>query len=212
MKFKNISKSEFFWLILSVVTMGFCLSFLDRTALGTDPCTMFNLGMARLLGLSLGNWQALFNCILFIFVFLSAKEQIGWGTLANMFLVGYSFDLFSWMNKLFLPDFLFQNLAARLMITFPMLALFILAAAIYIAIQQGTAPYDAMPFIIQKKLKKFSFKIVRMGWDISVFIIGFLLGSKAGIVTIIMAFAFGPAIAYTQQNIVSKLIPKKTAA
>lgn len=212
MKFKNISKSEFFWLILSVVTMGFCLSFLDRTALGTDPCTMFNLGMARLLGLSLGNWQALFNCILFIFVFLSAKEQIGWGTLANMFLVGYSFDLFSWMNKLFLPDFLFQNLAARLMITFPMLALFILAAAIYIAIQQGTAPYDAMPFIIQKKLKKFSFKIVRMGWDISVFIIGFLLGSRAGIVTIIMAFAFGPAIAYTQQNIVSKLIPKKTVA
>ena len=207
MKFKSITKIEFIWLLLSVITMGFCLSFLDRTALGTDPCTMFNLVMADLLHISLGNWQALFNSRLFIFVFLFAKDQIGWGTIANMFLVGYSFDFFSWLNHKLLSDALFQNMVARILITFPILALFILAASIYISIQQGTAPYDAIPFILHKKLNKLSFKVVRMGWDISVFILGFLLGSKAGIVTIIMAFAFGPAIAYTQKHIISKLIP-----
>ena len=207
MKFKSITKVEFMWLLLSVITMGFCLSFLDRTALGTDPCTMFNLGMADLLHISLGNWQALFNSVLFLFVFLYAKDQIGWGTITNMFLVGYSFDFFSWLNHKLLPDTLFQNMAARILITFPILALFILVASIYISIPQGTVPYDAIPFILQKKLKKVSFRVVRMGWDISAFLIGLLLGAKAGIVTVIMAFAFGPAIAYTQKHIISKLIP-----
>ena len=89
MKFKSITKVEFMWLLLSVITMGFCLSFLDRTALGTDPCTMFNLGMADLLHISLGNWQALFNSVLFLFVFLYANDQIFLITITNIFFLVY---------------------------------------------------------------------------------------------------------------------------
>ena len=92
MKFRNVDKRRLVIVVAAVIMMGFALSFLNRTNLGTDPCTMFNLGMSRILGLSLGTWQAIFNSFLFIFVFIFAKNQIGWGTLANMFLVGYSFD------------------------------------------------------------------------------------------------------------------------
>lgn len=208
MKFKTITKIELFWLIISVVTMGFCLSFLNQTSFGTDPCTMFNLGMSKMLGLSLGNWQALFNCVLFIFVFFFAKDQIGWGTLANMFLVGYSFDFFSWINRMILPADFFEPLYIRILVTIPALAIFILAVAIYIALQQGTAPYDAMPFIIHKKLAKVSFKLVRMGWDIGITILGILLGEKIGLITIVMAFTLGPAITFAEKHIVVKLIKK----
>lgn len=208
MKFKTITKKELFWLILSVVTMGFCLSFLNQTSFGTDPCTMFNLGMSKMLGLSLGNWQALLNCILFIFVFLFAKDQIGWGTLANMFLVGYSFDFFSWINSMILPADFFQPMLNRILITIPALAVFVIAVAVYIAIQQGTSPYDAMPFIIHNKLKKVPFKLVRMGWDITITICGVLLGEKIGLITIVMAFTLGPAISFAEKHIVAKLIKK----
>ena len=208
MKFRTITKKEMFWLVLSVVTMGFCLSFLNQTSFGTDPCTMFNLGMSKMLGFSLGNWQALFNCVLFIFVFLFAKDQIGWGTLANMFLVGYSFDFFSWINSMILPANFFQPMLNRILITIPALGIFVIAVAVYIAIQQGTSPYDAMPYIIDKKLTKVPFKLVRMGWDIGVTILGVLLGEKIGLITIVMAFSLGPAITFAEKNIVAKLIKK----
>lgn len=209
MKFKSINKTELIWLILSVIVMGFCLTYINQAAFGTDPCTTFNLAVSGKLGLSLGNWQALFNCILFIFEFLFAKEQIGWGTIANMFLVGYSFDFFSWVNSLFLPAGFFQPMYVRILVTIPALFIFILAVAIYIAIQQGTAPYDSMSFIINKLIPKVPYKLVRMGWDIGVCIIGILFGGRVGIVTLIMAFSFGPAISYAEKHIVPLLIHKK---
>ena len=206
MKFRNVSKKELFWLLLSVIILGFCLSFLDKTDFGTDPCTTFNLGISKSLGLSLGNWQALFNSFLFLFVFLFGRDQIGWGTLANMFVVGYSYDFFSWINGMLLPADLFDTMLNRLLITIPILALFIIAVAIYISIEQGIAPYDAIPNMISKKLVNIPFKLIRMGWDISITILGVLLGEKIGLITIIMAFTIGPAISFVDKHIVSKLI------
>lgn len=206
MKFRNVSKKELFWLLLSVIILGFCLSFLAKTSFGTDPCTTFNLGISKSLGLSLGNWQALFNSFLFLFVFLFGRDQIGWGTLANMFVVGYSYDFFSWINGMLLPADLFDTMLNRLLITIPILALFIIAVAIYISIEQGIAPYDAIPNMISKKLVNIPFKLIRMGWDISITILGILLGEKIGLITIIMAFTIGPAISFVDKHIVSKLI------
>ena len=54
MKFKNVDKARLVIVVCAVIMMGLALSFLNRTNLGTDPCTMFNLGMSRLLGISLG--------------------------------------------------------------------------------------------------------------------------------------------------------------
>lgn len=42
----------------------------------------------------------------------------------------------------------------------------------------GSSPYDAMPFIISRHVKKVSFKVVRMIWDISFMTAGFLLGGR----------------------------------
>lgn len=210
MKFKSITKKELIWLILAVVIMGLCVSFLDKTALGTDPCTVFNLGMAEKVGISFGNWQALFNCVLFVFVFFFARNQIGWGTLANMFLVGYSYDFFTWLNSQWIPDEIYTHMWVRILITIPVLAVFILAASLYISIQQGTAPYDAFPYILHNAINKtsdnISFKAVRMIWDIGFCIFGLLLGSKIGIVTVLIAFALGPVISYLEKNVVRKLL------
>ena len=205
MKFLNVNKKQLVLVVVSVIIMGFCLSFLNKVNFGTDPCTMFNLGMAAKLGLSLGNWQALFNSVLFIFVWKYSKEQIGWGTLANMFLVGYSYDFFTWLNGFWLPADFFDFMLNRVLMTIPILFLFIVAASVYIAVQLGTAPYDAMPYILHKKCGKISFRVWRIGWDLSMCLIGLLLGAKAGVVTIIMAFAFGPTISWIQSNVIAKI-------
>lgn len=190
--------------VIAVIIMGFCLSFLNKTNFGTDPCTLFNLGLSNKLRLSLGNTQALLNCLLFLLIIMFDRSQIGWGTLANMFLVGYSFDFFTWLNGLWIPDEIYASMAVRIGITIPMLFIFVMAAAVYMAVQLGTAPYDAIAFIVSKKLPKVPFKAIRMTWDISITILGGLLGSSIGVVTIVMAFALGPVISWIRVNVVEK--------
>ena len=90
--------------ILSVIVMGFALSLLVLVDLGTDPCTSMNLAISEKIGMGIGNWQALLNTIIFVFVILLGRENIGFGTLANMFLVGYTHFFISFITGL--PPFL----------------------------------------------------------------------------------------------------------
>ena len=64
----------------------------------------------------------------------------------------------------------------------------------------GTAPYDAVPYIIWNALKKeassIPFRFVRMGFDIFVVIIALIFGGKLGVVTVLMAFVLGPVIEF----------------
>lgn len=139
--------------ILAVIVMGFALSWLVLVNFGTDPCTSMNLlfGQTRL---SLGTGGAA-HCLLFIIVILWGREYIGFGTLANMFLVGYSIDFFSWVWSKVLPDGLFDSMAVRLGVLLPALAVFVVAAGVYMVTELGTAPYDAIPFLIVKAQKRY---------------------------------------------------------
>ena len=206
MKFRNVDKRRLVLVICAVIMMGLALSFLNRTNLGTDPCTMFNLGMSRLLGISLGTWQALFNSFLFIFVFIFAKEQIGWGTLANMFLVGYSFDFFTWVNDKWMPAALFDSITVRVFVMIPALALFILAASAYMGASLGTSPYDAISYILADKIKKVPFRVVRICYDLVVCAAGWALGSTIGVVTVIMSLALGPVITWMTDNVIDRYL------
>lgn len=206
MQFGKVEPKKLILVIISVILMGFCLSFLNKTNLGTDPCTVLNLGIASKVRLSLGNAQAIINCLLIVIVFLYDKRQIGWGTIANMFLVGYSFDFFTWLNAFWVPESIYSTVTGRMLVMIPSLMLFILAAATYMAVQLGTSPYDAVPFIVASKLSKVPFRVVRIIWDILACVIGVMLGSQIGLVTVIMAFALGPVIMWVKVNIIEKYL------
>ena len=79
-----------------------------------------------------------------------------------MFLVGYSLQFFSWLWGIVLPagvvtDGVFTSMTVRICVLFPSLICFIFAAALYMDVDLGTAPYDAVPYIIWNALKKESF-------------------------------------------------------
>lgn len=206
MKFRNVDKKRLVLVVCAVIIMGLALSFLDRTRLGTDPYTMFNLGMSARLGISLGTWQALLNLFLFIFVFIFARDQIGWGTVANMLLVGYSFDFFSWINSMWIPDNFFDTWPARILVMIPALFVFVVAASAYMAAALGTSPYDAIAYILADKFNKVPFRVVRICWDVSMCLAGWALGSTLGIVTVLMAFALGPVITLMKEKVIDKYL------
>lgn len=182
--------------ITAIITMGFSLSFLLLLNFGTDPCTMLNDAISRKLGISFGTWQALLNCILlFVVVFFGARN-LGFGTLVNVFLTGYAIDFFTWLWNQILPMEIFEILWVRVVVLIPSLILFVLSAAFYMVVDLGTAPYDAIPYVVSMRLPNVPFRTVRMIFDFSVIAIAFAFGGTFGIVTILMAFTIGPAIGW----------------
>lgn len=190
--------------VMAVIIMGFCLSWLLLVDLGTDPCTVMNNSIAKTIGWSLGNWQATLNIILLIIVVIFGGRNLGFGTLANMFLVGYSIDFFSWIWAKIVPEGLFDSTVVKIVVLVPAIVVFVFAVAVYMDMNMGTAPYDALSIIISKRLPKVPFKVVRIIFDAIVTMIGILFGGTLGIVTVLMVLALGPVIEW-----VSKLISRK---
>lgn len=88
----------------------------------------------------------------------------------------------------------------RIGLLLPVLAVFILGAATYMAANLGMSPYDAVPFIIADRSGKLSFRKVRMMWDICIMAAGAILGGDVGAVTVV-AFFIGPVIAWVGKKL-----------
>lgn len=196
---------RFFAVILAVITMGFALSWLNLVDMGVDAYSSMNLAISGRLGVGFGNWQAFLNCMLFILIILFGREYIGFGTLANMFLVGYAMDFFAWIWDMILPAGLFDSMVVRIVVLVPALAIFVVAAAVYMDVELGTAPYDAIPMMIAKRQNKISFRVIRIAYDCMVIAIGLALGANIGIVTVLMALILGPVIAWIGEKMSSFL-------
>ena len=180
-------------LVLSILVMGFCVAVFKLIAVGTDPCSCMNLGISGRLGISFGTWQLTLNVAMLLVVLRFAPELISAGTLVNMIFVGYIADFFIHVLGGLMPE-AGLTLAMRALIFVPVIAAFLLAASVYMTVDLGCAPYDALPLIIAAHTKRLSYRTIRMIWDLSALSIGFVLGATVGIATVITGFCIGPAI------------------
>lgn len=181
-------------LCLSVTAIGLCVAVFDRIGLGTDPCSTMNLGISRKVGLPFGTTQLLVNALMLLAVLRFDVGRIGLGTIANMVFVGYiaEFGMFVLDH---IPGSWSLPLGMRLLVFVPTMAAFLLAASIYMVVDLGVAPYDAVPQIIARRSGR-PFRPVRMAWDIGMMTGGFLLGSTIGLVTMVIAFCLGPMVTF----------------
>jgi len=178
-------------LMLSVFLMGTGVAVFDQLGFGTDPCSVMNLAVSRLIGWSYGNWLLTMNAaLLLILVLLGELRRMGVGSVANMVMVGYSADFVTWIINRVHP-LAGETMAVKLIVFAPTMALFLVSVALYMVVDMGVSPYDAMPQVIAERLKK-PFSIVRLGWDLLILAIGFLLGGTIGLVTLITGFCVGP--------------------
>lgn len=186
-----------------VVIQGFGLSVLRAIQLGVDPCSCLTQGVARYLPWSFGTCQLLCHLVSFAFVIRYDRSYIGFGTVGNMCFLGYISDFFAWLLRHALPEGFLTVPALRYALLLPGLVAFLFGAAAYMCSGLGSSPYDALPFIISSHVKRLSFKAVRMLWDISFMVVGFVLGGTVGIVTVATAFFCGPIVQWVQRKLES---------
>lgn len=169
-------------MLVGVLLMGVSVRLLVYADMGTDPFTTACLALSARLGCLLGTAELFANGILFAVVLLFGRAQIGPGTLANMVLVGYVADFTGWLLRaagLYPPQ---------------RMALFVFAASLYMNAQLGTAPYDAMAFILAKRAPALPFRLVRIGWDALWIILTLLAGGRVGPVALLIALTMGPTV------------------
>lgn len=182
-------------MIVTELLTGFFLSILVEVHLGTDPCTFFNVTVSDRLGISLGNWQVLFNLALFVIVIMFTKLQyLGVGTLANMFLIGYACDFGRWFFHRVLPEEAFTEFPARGILFAIGLFTFILCCGVYMNLSMGVSPYDALPMIISDHLPRLPFAVVRMCWDFGFIGLGTLLHGVPTVGNFLMSLFLGPIV------------------
>ena len=155
------------FMLPAVILMGVFVSILVEIGWGTDPASFLNLNVASVLGLGLGNTQVIVYGIMFIFTFAFGAEMIGFGTLANMLLIGYVVDLCRWIwsNIGFAQVLSEGNFALRIVIFALTLICFSIVAAIYMNAQMGVAPYDAIPNILSGWITVIPFFIIRICFE-----------------------------------------------
>ena len=191
------------FMLPAVILMGVFVSILVEIGWGTDPASFMNLNVADALGWGLGNTEVLLYGIMLIFTFIFGAEMIGFGTLANMILIGYVIDLCRWIWKnIGFAQFLAEgNFAARVVIFALTLFVFVVVASIYINAQMGVAPYDAIPNIISGWIPKVPFAVIRILFDLAAVGVGVIAGKlnpngiQGSIVgSILMSLLLGPVI------------------
>ena len=135
-------------MILGILFIGLCVSFLRLSGFGVDPFSAMNLGISGFIGWSFGTWQLLMNAVILVIVFFQARHCIGAGTIINMIFVGYIADFVCWLVQdvvqieMSLPLRIIALVLAQLMAS--------MGVALYMVADMGIAPYDSVAIIIEK--------------------------------------------------------------
>ena len=170
------------------------LSVLIEIGWGTDPATFMNYHVAALLGTdNIGLIQIMDYAIFLVFVILFGAQHIGFGSIANMFFIGFVSDFSRWIWKLIGFHQFLQNadFLPKVGVFAVILILFVTACAVYMNSELGIAPYDAVPAIISDRFVKLPFFIVRIIFDYSAITIGLVAAcfAKDNIQNPVMTFA-----------------------
>ena len=179
--------------------VGVGVAIFKFAALGNDPFNGMNMALSELLHIPYPTMQILVNILFFAIQLLAARELIGFGTVVNIFLIGYIVN--------FTYGLLVQLLGSPGSFAGQFIAIVIgmlicsLGLSLYQCSEMGTAPYDALALILDRKLKKLPYFWCRILCDGSCALICFLAGGIVGLGTLVSAFGFGPVIAFFNKTV-----------
>lgn len=173
---------------LTIAHLGVTLFLLAN--LGADPFNVFVQGLRLLTGFPVthGTVHMCLSFLIILILLFVDRHYIKAGTLICMICGGPIIDFFTWV----LRGFEIESAALAVKIPVLILGCIILAFGMTIVIRSeaGTGPNDLVAVVISEK-GKFRFGITRVITDGLFVLIGFILGGKFGIGTIICAFLVG---------------------
>lgn len=171
-------------LYAGLVLYGASLGLMVRGDLGLAPWDVLHSGFIRHVPITLGQAVVLFSFAVLL-LWIPLREVPGLGTISNAIVVGLAADLT--LALLDRPD----GMAMRLGFMAAGVVLNGLATAMYIGAQFGRGPRDGLMTGLARRTGG-SLRLIRTGLELSVVVIGLLLGGALGPGTVVYALAIGP--------------------
>lgn len=165
---------------------GLSTAMFVRADLGADPWNVFHLGVARLLAMDIGTVMILTGALVLLF-WIPLRQRPGLGTISNVIVIGLAADA----ALSLLPEM--SSLVARSVLLVSAVVVNALATGMYIGAGFGSGPRDGLMTGINARTG-WSVRSVRTAIEITVLLIGCVLGGTFGVGTVLYALAIGPLI------------------
>ncbi len=178
---------DFLRIQVGFLMFGLAITLMIRGNIGTSAWAVLDVALSKITGLSVGTLTVLVGFAVLSGALLM-REQIGWGTLANILSIGPWEDF--WLARI--PS-VTDNLPLQIAMLLSAIALMGLASAIYIGVDAGAGPRDSMMLAI-RRTTGVSIRMARAIIEVTVVSIGWLLGGPAGIGTLVFALLVGPSV------------------
>ena len=176
------------YLLIGLLLFGLGIVMTIRSDLGTAPWDVLHLGIVNYIPFSIGQVSQMTG-ILMIGLGLALGIKPGWGTIANMYFIGFFIDLFMGSALIPRPGHLLNQLA----LLFAGILVIGWGSFFYLSASFGAGPRDSfMVGAIQNS--GWPLWKVRTTIEATVTLLGFFLGGPIGIGTLIVVFTLGPSI------------------
>lgn len=171
-------------LFVGLALYGLSIAMMIRGHLGTAPWDVLHAGLASHLPISIGEALVVVSFLVML-LWIPLREVPGIGTVANAVVIGVTADGF--LALFGQPDALWL----RGLLTVGGVVVCGLATAMYIGAQLGRGPRDGLMTGLARRTG-LSLRLVRTLLEITVVVVGLVLGGVAGLGTVLYALAIGP--------------------
>lgn len=193
--------------VIGVLLCGVAVAMLRTADMGTDPYTVFILGIANLMHSTYHTVYIVMTALLLLVTVLLDRKFIGIATVINLFLIGPvcdgTFALIAGMG-------FHATLSGRIFMLLGALLILCVASSLYFTANLGVSAYDAMALIAAKR-KIAPFRVCRVVTDLACVIVGFSLGATIGVGTVLVAFCMGPLIQWLNRVMSEPLLNYRKA-
>lgn len=180
---------------LVIFSSGISLT-IEMQHLGVHPWDVLNVALYDKFGLTIGSWTVIIGILLVGVSYVLDKSYIKLGTLLNALVIGSFVDFFLWSG--ILP----QATHTWTDVFFLFLGMVIMGVGggVYNAGGVGSGPRDGFMLSISDKLGT-SIGTVRIVTELSVLVLGLLLGGPVFIGTFIFTFVQSPIFQFTYNSL-----------
>lgn len=188
-------------LVAGLFLYGFTMALMVRARLGNDPWDVFHQGLSVRIGMSFGTVVILVGIVVLL-LWIPLREMPGLGTVLNTILIGVAADIA--LHLISTPSALSGRIAFA--------AAGILgngvATAMYIGAQLGPGPRDGLMTSLHRRTG-WPIGVVRTGLEVTVVVVGLLLGGVFGVATLAYAVLIGPLVQVLLPRFIVDLTPSR---
>ena len=191
-------------LVAGLFLYGFTMAMMVESTLGLDPWDVFHEGLTHHVPLTFGQVTIGVGALVLL-LWIPLRQRPGVGTILNVLIIGLAADFGiavidrpdeMWMRMLLLTGGVAGNG---------------FAGALYIGAQLGPGPRDGLWLALVRRTHR-SVRFWRTTIELTVLVVGFVLGGTVGIGTVLYALTIGPIVQFFLPLVHVDVHPARNAA